>query len=64
METALFDEVRAAARLEERARCLAIVDARVKVWKDAFHAGCHDDCSLPLWEECEDIANAIRRAND
>lgn len=41
----------------ERKRCADLVTSRAAVWR-----GKHGDgaCSLPLEEECEDIASAIR----
>jgi hypothetical protein len=42
---------------EERERCAKICDDRAATWKVSRQG----PCSLPLEEECEDIAAAIRR---
>jgi hypothetical protein len=39
----------------ERERCAKICDMRAAIWRDR-----RGMCSLPLEEECEDIADAIR----
>lgn len=48
------------ATMAERERCAGIVDARAKLWNDAVKGGAHEDCSMSLAEECEDIGRAIR----
>lgn len=45
----------------ERARCVALVQHRVKLWNDSLRADMHGDCAMSLAEECEDIAAAIQR---
>jgi len=55
----ILDHVMQAVR-DERERCASIVDARAKLWNDAVKGGAHEDCSMSLAEECEDIARAIR----
>lgn len=45
-------------------RCAKIVDMRAKVWEDAAKADVHGNCAMSLWEECEDIAQAIRKLKD
>lgn len=47
----------------ERARCLAIVGQRLKLWNDAAQADVHGDCALSIAEECEDIAAAIQHVS-
>jgi hypothetical protein len=51
----------AAAVMAERERCLAIVKCRIDLWNKAVREGCHEDCSMSLAEECEDIHAAIRK---
>lgn len=59
---ALMGSIRRAL-INERERCVSIVDARAKVWNDALKAETHGNCSQSLAEECEDIAMMIRRGN-
>lgn len=44
----------------ERERCARIADMRAGIWKEAVEGSAHENCAMSLWEECEDIANAIR----
>lgn len=38
-----------------------VAESRAKVWEEATRADMHSPCAMSLWEECEDIAQHIRR---
>ncbi len=52
-------QIARAATAAERERCAKICDQRAATWK----ASRQGQCSLPLEEECKDIAAAIRRGS-
>lgn len=45
----------------ERERCAKICDKRAALWRDRWRDETQGECSLPLEEECEDIARSIRK---